>query len=179
MNLKRHIFLIGFMGCGKSSNAACLADLTGAGRLEMDQEIEKKEQMKILEIFEKHGEPYFRDLETEFVKQLSNMAPSIVSCGGGVVLREENVRLMKEMGIVVLLTATPETVLARVQESDERPILNGCKNTASIEALMETRRNLYERAADVTISTDGREVRDICGEILKRTESAAGRVSSK
>lgn len=169
MNLKRHIFLIGFMGCGKSSNAACLADLTGAERLEMDQEIEKKEQMKISEIFEKHGEQYFRDVETEFVKQLSKRSPSIVSCGGGVVLREENVRRMKEMGIVVLLTAEPETVLARVEDSDERPILNGHKDAAYIEALMEARRNLYERAADVAVSTDGREVRDICGEILKRT----------
>lgn len=172
MELRRHIFLIGFMGAGKSANAECLAELTGAGRLEMDQEIVKEQQMEIAEIFEKYGEEYFRDLETEFIRGLKHAAPAIVSCGGGAVLREENVRLMKEMGRIILLTATPQTILSRVKDSEERPILNGHKDVAYIEALLEKRRAMYERAADWSVSTDDKEVGEICREILMKLENS-------
>lgn len=166
MELKEHIFLIGFMGAGKSANAERLAELTGAVRLEMDQELVKEQQMEISEIFEKYGEPYFRDLETEFIRRLKNTAPAIVSCGGGAVLREENVRLMKETGRIILLTATPRTILSRVKDSEERPILNGHKDVAYIESLLEKRRAMYEKAADWSVPTDNREVSEICHEIL-------------
>lgn len=172
MELERHIFLIGFMGAGKSANAECLAELTGSGRLEMDQEIVKEQQMEIAKIFEKYGEPHFRDLETEFIRRLKHAAPAIVSCGGGAVLREENVRLMKEMGRIILLTATPQTILSRVKDSEERPILNGHKDVAYIETLLEKRRAMYESAADLSVSTDDREVEEICREILTRLEKS-------
>lgn len=166
MELKGHIFLIGFMGAGKSANAERLAELTGAVRLEMDQELVKEQQMEISEIFEKFGEPYFRDLETAFIRRLKNTAPAIVSCGGGAVLREENVRLMRETGRIILLTATPWTILSRVKDSEERPILNGHKDVAYIESLLEKRRAMYEKAADWSVPTDNREVSEICREIL-------------
>ena len=167
MKLERHIFLIGFMGCGKSTNAACLSELTGAERMEMDQEIVKNQGMEISEIFERHGEQYFRDLETELLRRLKDREPMVVSCGGGAVLREENVALMKQMGTIVLLTADPETVYGRVRYSTERPVLNGHMNLEYIKELMEKRRPCYEKAADLTVSTDGRAAREICLEILK------------
>lgn len=107
MKLDQHIFLIGFMGCGKSTCAACLCRMTGAEQIEMDQEIVKRQGMEITEIFRVHGEEYFRDLETELIKEIGNMEPMVVSCGGGTVLREENVALMKAAGRIVLLTAEP------------------------------------------------------------------------
>ena len=166
MKLDQHIFLIGFMGCGKSTCAACLCRMTGAEQMEMDQEIVKRQGMEIAEIFRVHGEEYFRDLETELIKEIGNMEPMVVSCGGGAVLREENVNLMKAAGRIVLLTAEPETVFDRVKGSTDRPVLN--MNLSYIKELMEARRPRYEAAADAAVATDGRTAEEICEEILER-----------
>lgn len=171
MKLTRHIFLIGFMGAGKSANAEFLAESANALRLEMDQEIVKEQGMEIPAIFDTYGEEYFRNLETELIRRLAGREPAVVSCGGGAVLREENVFLMKKMGTIVLLTARPETILARVKDSEDRPILNGHKDVEYIKKLMEQRREKYEKAADLAVATDGRRVEEICGEILKAMEN--------
>lgn len=164
--LKEHIFLIGFMGCGKSTNAACLAEMTGARQVEMDQMIVENEGMAIADIFKEKGEAYFRELETELIKSFVGVEPAVISCGGGAVLKEENVRLMKECGKIVLLTAEPETIYERVKDSTERPVLNGNMNVGYIEELMEKRRPKYEAAADVRVATDGKTSEEICEEIL-------------
>lgn len=171
MELRQHLFLIGFMGCGKSTNAQKLCELTGAGRLEMDEEIVREQGMEISGIFEKYGEPYFRDLETELLKRLQERKPAVVSCGGGAVLRPENVALMKAAGKIVLLTAEPETIYSRVKDSTERPVLNGNMNLDYIRGLMEKRRPSYEGAADIVVSTDGRTAEEICREILRLAEN--------
>lgn len=164
--LKEHIFLIGFMGCGKSTNAACLAEMTGARQVEMDQMIVENEGMAIADIFKEKGEAYFRELETDLIKSFAGVKPAVISCGGGAVLKEENVRFMKECGKIVLLTAEPETIYERVKDSTERPVLNGNMNVGYIEELMEKRRPKYKAAADVTIATDGKTSEEICEEIL-------------
>ena len=92
----------------------------------------------------------------------------MVSCGGGVVLREENVRLMKESGSVVLLTADPETVYERIRETGDRPVLKGHMNVPDIRQLMEKRRPYYEAAADFSVATDGKTSEEICREIVRR-----------
>lgn len=168
MKLKEHIFLIGFMGCGKSTNARYLAKMTDVEQMEMDQKIVKDQGMAITEIFAKFGEPYFRDLETELLRSMKDMEPMVVSCGGGAVLREENVALMKECGTIVFLTATPEAIYDRVKHSTDRPVLNGNMNVEYIAELMEKRQPKYEAAADLVISTDMKNVREICEEILER-----------
>ena len=91
---------------------------------------------------------------------------SIVSCGGGVAMREINVREMKKNGRVVLLTASPETILERVKDSDERPLLRGRKNTEYISELMEIRRPKYRAAADIIVDTDHKNVEEIAEEIV-------------
>ena len=118
-------------------------------------------------VFKEKGEPYFRELETDLIKSFVGVEPAVISCGGGAVLKEENVRLMKESGKIVLLTAEPETIYERVKDSTERPVLNGNMNVGYIEELMEKRRPKYEAAADVTIATDGKTAGEICGEILE------------
>lgn len=168
MKLNEHIFLIGFMGCGKSTNARYLSRVTGAVQMEMDQEIVKSQGMAITEIFAKFGEPYFRDLETELVRSMKGKEPMVVSCGGGLVMREENVALMKKAGKIVLLTATPESIYDRVKDSSDRPILNGNMNIEYIRELMEKRRPKYEAAADFVVSTDMKNTREICEEILEK-----------
>lgn len=161
----KNIYLIGFMGAGKSSVARELGRRTGAGYLEMDRLIEEQQGMAITEIFARHGEPYFRDLETELLRSFGGEEGRIVSCGGGSILREENVALMRENGCIVFLAARPETIYERVKDSTNRPVLNGNMNVAYIGELMEKRRAFYEAAADRTVETDGRKVGEICDEI--------------
>ena len=164
--LKEHIFLIGFMGCGKSTNAACLAEMTGAKQVEMDQMIVENEGMAIADIFKEKGEPYFRELETNLIKSFAGVEPAVISCGGGAVLKDENVRFMKKCWKIVLLTAEPGTIYNRVKDSTDRPVLNGNMNVSYIEDLMEKRRPKYEAAADVKVATDGKTAEEICREIL-------------
>lgn len=136
--------------------------------LEMDQMIVERENMTIPEIFDKFGEAYFRDLESNLLKEIQKSSNQVVSCGGGVVLREANVVEMKKNGKIVLLTAKPETILIRVLDDEDRPILKGKKNVKDIAELMEKRREKYETAADFVIETDEKSIESICTEIIKK-----------
>lgn len=168
MEAYKNIMLIGFMGSGKSTVCACLHEKYGRRLIEMDALIVERESMSINDIFEKYGEEYFRDAESRLIEELGGEEGLAVSCGGGAVLREENVRNMKKNGCIVLLTAKPETIYKRVKNSGERPLLNGNMNVDYIAKLMEVRRARYESAADIVVETDGREVEDICREIMNK-----------
>ena len=153
------------MGCGKSTIAAGLNQMYGSQVVEMDQWIVERENMTIPEIFKEKGEPYFRDVETSLLKEIAQKTNQVVSCGGGIVLREENVLEMKKSGKIILLTAKPETILERVSGDDNRPVLQGKKTVADISALIENRRSKYEAAADFIVETDEKTVLEICQEI--------------
>ena len=163
-----NLFLIGFMGAGKSSVSAGLGRMLGREVVEMDERIATQEGMSIPELFAQKGEPYFRACETALLKSFAQGAPRIVSCGGGVPLREENVAAMRESGTVVLLTASPEVILERVKDSDERPLLQGHKDVPFIAALMEQRRPKYEAAADITVDTSHLSIEEVCRQVLRR-----------
>ena len=120
----------------------------------------------IPQIFEEKGEPYFRQLETDLIDELGMLEPGIISCGGGMALRNINVKKLQALGEIVLLTATPETIYERVKDSKDRPLLNGNMNVPYIRELMEKRRPFYEKAATVTVSTDGKTAAKIAEEIL-------------
>ena len=160
-----NIFLIGFMGTGKTTIANALNRKYDMQIVDMDCEIEKNQQMAISDIFASKGEEYFRNLETQLIKDLQNSDNVVVSCGGGAVLREENVREMKKSGRIVLLNATPETILERVKYSNNRPLLEGKKNVDDIRQMMSKREGCYNSAADVVVSVDNREVEEIADEI--------------
>lgn len=168
--MKENILLIGFMGTGKSTVSRELKSKTGMPEIDMDQYIVDKENMSISEIFEKFGEDYFRTVETECLKEILNNTGVIVSCGGGVVVKDENVTYMKDKGKIVLLTATPETVFERVRYSNSRPILNNNMSVEFIAGLMEKRRERYLAVADVIIETDNKAVGDIAAEILNKVK---------
>ncbi len=170
MKEQTNIFLIGFMGCGKSTVASELNRMFGMHVIEMDRLISERQKMSIPEIFDKYGEIYFRDLETDLLHEIQSESAQVISCGGGVVLREENVALMRKAGRIVLLTAKPETILKRVIKNDDRPILKGKKTVKDITQLMEARRAKYETAADIIIETDGKAIREICKEIMEKAE---------
>lgn len=168
----KNIYLIGFMGSGKSTVASYLSHNYNLNIVEMDQWIVEQEGMSIPDIFAQKGEVYFRDAETNLLIAVGKEQDKVVSCGGGVVLRAQNVAEMKKSGYVVLLTANPETILERVGHDDNRPLLKGKKDVESIRDMMKNRQAKYEAAADFCISTDGKEMEEICKEILEKIEMA-------
>ncbi len=163
---KINIFLIGFMGSGKSTIAKILSEKLDMPLVEMDQRIVEEQKMSINEIFEKYGENHFRDIESQLILDLANEEGAVVSCGGGVVVRSENTEYMKQNGKVFFLTATPETIFERVRYSKERPLLNDNMNVEYIAQLMEKRMPLYQAAADYVIVTDKKTKQEIAQEIL-------------
>lgn len=165
MVTNKNIFLIGFMGCGKSTMAGLLAGALDMELVEMDETIEREEQRSINEIFAADGENYFRDLESRLIERIAEKGGMVVSCGGGAILREENVKMMKKNGMIVYLCATPETIYARVHKSTNRPLLNGNMNIPYIRELMEKRIPKYEAAADKILIVDGKGKPQILKEI--------------
>ena len=128
------------MGAGKKSISEYLKTLFAMDVIEMDQIIAEREGMSIPDIFEVHGEQYFRDLETNLLIEMQARKNVVISCGGGTPLRECNVVEMKKNGRVVLLTASPETIFDRVKDSHDRPVIENNKNVPFIADLMEKRR---------------------------------------
>ena len=165
---KRNIYLIGFMGAGKTTIASELERKLEMHRVEMDAMIVEKQGMSISEIFDEYGEAYFRNLESNCLIELQKVKQSIVSCGGGVVMRDDNSEHMKKNGRVVLLTAKPETILERVKDSNDRPILNNHMNVEFIANLLDKRREKYHAVADIEVATDGKSEDQICDEIIAK-----------
>lgn len=165
---RRHISLIGFMGVGKSTISRELQRQTGRRETDTDARIVELEGCPIPQIFAEKGEPYFRQLETDMIDDLGKLPPGIISCGGGMAMRDLNVKKLRALGEIVLLTATPETIYERVKDNTNRPLLNGNMNIPYIRELMEKRRPFYEKAATVRVSTDGRSVREIAKEIIQK-----------
>ena len=161
-----NIFLVGFMGCGKSTISSVLASCLGMKEIDTDAYIENEQGMKIADIFKGYGEKYFRELETAFLEKLPENDSSVIACGGGMAVNEYNVSVMKKCGKVVMLDATPETIYNRVKHSNTRPLLNGNMNVEYIANLLEARKPFYERAYDVKVSTDGRSKEQIAYEII-------------
>ncbi len=172
--LTGHIFLIGFMGVGKSSVADELSRKIEKTEIDTDKFIEERLKMTIPEIFEKKGEEYFRKCESQILLYISQLSPRVVSCGGGFVMNPLNVKKMKRIGTIVLLKATPESIYERVKDSTDRPLLNGNMNVEYIEKLMNERMPVYEKAADLIIDTDGMTPNEVAQKIDKYYSSGLG-----
>ena len=165
---KKNVILIGFMGSGKTTVAKKLAQKTGLEVKEIDDMIVAQEGMPIKNIFEKYGEAYFRDVETQQARIISESEGVIVSCGGGTVMRQENVDYLKKNGTIILLQATADTVFERVKRGgDKRPLLNKYMARGYISWLMKKRNDAYHAAADVVIYTDGMTSDKVADEIIR------------
>jgi len=164
--MMENIILIGFMGSGKTEVGRRLAERLGYTFVDTDAVIEKKEGRSIPDIFDEHGEAYFRDLETEVVKGLSGIRHHIISTGGGIVLNRDNIATLKQIGLVVWLKASPETIYERVRHESHRPILRVDKPMEEIKRLLDLRSSLYSEA-DVSIDVDGLQVEEIVNSIVE------------
>lgn len=154
-----NIILIGFMGAGKTTVGKFLARDSGMRFLDTDDQIVSWQKMSIPDIFSAYGEEYFRNLETELLRNMQdNTKHAVISVGGGMPVREENRVLLRKLGCVVYLSASKETILSRVGRDDSRPMLNGEDLEKRVEQLMRDREALYRQAAHVEVKTDGRSV---------------------
>jgi len=167
----KNIVLTGFMGTGKTEVGKEIARLLGYNFIDADDEIVKAEGMPITEIFAKKGEPYFRDLETKTIKELSKRTNSVISTGGGAVLREENLSALREKGIIVLLTARAETIYQRTKGDSTRPLLQVDAPLKKINELLSARMPYYLKA-DIVIDTEGKSPLEIAEEVIERTKNA-------
>lgn len=159
-----NIVLVGFMGTGKTTIAKRLADRLNMRYVSTDELIEKREGMSIPEIFSKKGESYFRKVEKEVVKEVSDFNKAVIDAGGGVVIDPENVKNLKKNGVMVCLWTDPQTVLERTKHNTYRPLLNVEDQLERIRELMEQRRQFYERA-DFHINTQKMSIEEVICEI--------------
>ncbi len=159
--------LCGMMGCGKTTVGKILAKKTGNVLVDTDAYIEERHGA-IADIFERCGEAYFRDLETELLKEITEKQGLIISTGGGMVLRAENVALLKKQGKVVYLHASAETLERRLKADSTRPLLKGGQESLAkkIARLMNEREETYQSIADFTVDTDDKTAEEIAEEIL-------------
>ena len=159
------------MGTGKTSVGKILARKLGLEFVDIDRRIEEKAGRKIREIFKTDGEAAFRALEKEEIRAAVPSAArgTVITTGGGAVLDPENWGVLRAAGLVVALTAAPETVYRRVRHSDDRPLLSTGDRLTQIRSLMEERRPYYERA-DVSVPTDGKTPAQVAALLVKELE---------
>ncbi len=164
----KNIYLVGFMGTGKSTVAKALQKFLPIERVDLDEAIERVETITINEIFAKKGEDYFRNAESTLLGIISKQNNQIVSCGGGVVLRQENIDIMKENGTIVLLSASAKTVWNRVANDTYRPLLKGKNGPKDIEEMINNREEMYKKAADITVCVDDVTPDQVASDIVKQ-----------
>jgi shikimate kinase len=148
----RSIVLVGMMGVGKSTIGRRMALRLKLPFVDADTEIETSAQMTIPEIFERHGEPYFRDGEARVIARLLDSGPSVLATGGGSFMREETRRRIAEKAVSIWLKADPEIIMRRVKRRADRPLLQTADPAATIDRLLREREPVYQHA-DITIAS--------------------------
>lgn len=167
----KNVILIGFMGCGKTTVGLKLSYRLRRTVIDTDKEIEREEKRSISDIFASDGEGYFRDRETACLKKLmENSDNQIISVGGGLPMREENRRLLHELGQVFYLRASAETIYDRVKHDTTRPLLQGDDPKNKIRTLLDERDTYYREAADIIVDVDNKEFEQILDEIVRQVE---------
>ena len=167
MDSPRNLVLVGFMGTGKSAVGRRVAALAQAPFLEMDAELERRAGKSIARIFAEDGEAAFRDMESRLAEEWGRKQGAVISCGGGVVLREANLRALGENGLVACLTARPEVILARTARSKKRPLLAGEDPERKIRELLAARAPFYA-AVPVQIDTSDLAPEQLAARLLAR-----------
>ncbi len=150
-----NLYLVGFMGTGKSVIGMRLAQRFGMRFIDSDSEIERKYGMKVHDIFADLGEARFREMEKEFIESGHPLKGHVVACGGGLVCQDGMSDIIKKKGIVAVLFADPDTIFKRVSKSTKRPLLNVENPLERIKTLMAERQKYYLKSG-ICVSTLGR-----------------------
>jgi shikimate kinase len=147
------IVLVGMMGAGKSSVGRRLHARTGLALLDTDEIVVSKFGMSIPEIFAKHGERKFREAETKALRSLTGSKQIIVVTGGGIVLREENIAILKRVGVIVWLDGDEETLFGRASQKRDRPLLRTKNPRETFSRILRARRPVYAKIANIRVDT--------------------------
>ena len=162
------IALIGMMGIGKSTIEMQLAKKLNFNLFELDEIFEEENKIKIKDYFAQFGEESFRTKEAKILNQALNIDYSILSCGGGIVLKKENrAKLFSDNVITIYLSASPETLFERLKQDNTRPLLQVKNLKEEIEKILKTREQYYN-LADIIIETDNKTQEEITEEIIKK-----------
>ena len=161
-----NIVLVGFMGTGKTSVGQRLSQRLGMTYVDTDDIIEQTTGRRITDIFSQHGESYFRELESDAVHKVSRLDEHVISTGGGIVLRPENLDFLKRNGVVFCLMATSEEIWTRVKNETHRPLLEAPNPVEKIRKLLKDREAYYARA-DYMIRTDSVPIERVTDKIIK------------
>ncbi len=156
---------------GKSVVGKALEQKTGLPRFDTDEIISSKSKMPIKEIFSTHGEEHFRNLETETLLSMSLEEPAIIVTGGGIVLRAQNVDLLRQLGTVVWLDADEATLRTRIRGLRDRPLLQTANPRAALSELLAAREPLYRRAADLRVDVSQKNPQEIAELILENIKN--------
>ncbi|MBT4288069.1 MAG: shikimate kinase [Deltaproteobacteria bacterium] len=162
-----NIVLIGFMGAGKTTIGRKTAARLGYWFVDMDYQIERSQNARVTEIFEKHGQQYFRALETKLLKQLTKVENTVVATGGGVLTTEGNLALINQIGTSVYLNASVEMLFERATRTDKRPLLRTENPFQTMSELFEKRKHLYQQA-DITITTEELKLHFVINEMIRQ-----------
>jgi len=162
-----NIALIGFMGVGKSAVGKVLAELLDMRYVDLDEEVERRSGRTVADIIRNEGEDAFRKEEHDALMAMKGVRGHIISCGGGIVLRDDNIRLLRGVAIVVLLTARPEELIKRIETDGGRPLLAGTDDPlARSEQMITERMPRYRRTAHHIVDTSGRDPRQVAAHIM-------------
>ena len=162
------IVLIGMMGAGKSAVGRCLQWRTGFAQFDTDEMVRSRFGMPISEIFSTHGEGKFREAETETLRSLFPDQRAIIVTGGGIVLREENIDLLKRFGVVVWLEADEKTLFKRASRTGDRPLLQRKNPRRAFTTMLRARLPLYAKIADIRIDTSELTDEEVAVAILSK-----------
>ncbi len=162
----RNIILVGFMGTGKTTIATTLANRLKMHYISTDDFIEKKEKRTINEIFTGSGEDYFRNVESDVIREVSSLDNVVIDAGGGACIREENLTNFKSNGVVICLTADEKTIMARTKKYKHRPLLNVEDPKRKIRDLLAKRAPFYARA-DHCVDTGELTARQVVEKIVE------------
>ena len=161
-----HLWLIGMMGAGKTAVGRRVADDLGMPFVDVDEEIAARLGCSIGQLWGRQGEQAFRDLEAAALAGLAEGPPSVIATGGGAVLREANVTVMRASGTVIWLRAAPEVLAARVGRGGGRPLLAEGEPIERLAAILDERRERYEAAAHRCVDGDAATVAALAGEVV-------------
>jgi shikimate kinase len=167
----KNIYLVGFMGTGKSFVGRILARKLGIHFFEMDHELERRAGKTITQIFKEDGEAVFRVMETNLLCELSFKSGMVVSCGGGVVCNEGNIVMMKKSGVIVNLFSSAEKIYARTKADKERPLLQVEDPLSKINELLTKRAPFYARA-DYQVRSEDETPEEVAEAIVKILKDA-------
>lgn len=166
------------MAAGKSVVGKRLARRLKRRFVDLDQAIEARAGMTVAAIFNRKGEPYFRGLEKQVLRELLERDGQVIATGGGAILSEDNVRLLKRKAVLICLTAAPETLLRRSGGGKERPLLQGGGDRRQrIEELLRQREKSYAQA-DFSVATDKLSVGEVVEKIVEALKIAEGKMRS-